>query len=107
MQSRIMYIEDKSGGLTGPARIGRMTFSSRTLYYRGKAFQSLSGYKANYFDVETGAWYWISGCRKDGCDSQYPPIVQIDDDVREEYRTSIRRRQHCVKTTSFHSPGKH
>ena len=27
MKSRIMYIEDKTGGLIGPARIGRVTFS--------------------------------------------------------------------------------
>jgi hypothetical protein len=27
MKSRIMYIEDKGGGLIGPARIGRVTFS--------------------------------------------------------------------------------
>jgi len=35
---RIMYIECKAGGLTGGARIGRVTFSKtgRTLYYRGQ-----------------------------------------------------------------------
>jgi hypothetical protein len=45
MKSRIMYIEDKSGGLIGPARIGRVTFSKtgRTIYYRGRSFQSLKG----------------------------------------------------------------
>jgi hypothetical protein len=46
---RIMYIECKSGDLTGPARIGRVTFSQtgRTLYYRGKKFQSLKGLASN------------------------------------------------------------
>ena len=36
MKSRIMYIECKSDGLTGPARIGRVTFSKtgRTLLRR-------------------------------------------------------------------------
>ncbi len=60
--SRIMYVEDKSEGLEGPARIGRVFFSKsgKTLYYRGKKFRSLKGgYKANYFDVETGDEYWI------------------------------------------------
>jgi len=35
MKSRIMYIESKAGGLTGPARIGRVTFSKSgaTIYY--------------------------------------------------------------------------
>jgi len=59
MKSRIMYIEDKSEALSGPARIGRVTFSKTgsTLYYGGKSFQSLhgAGFKANYHDVETGA----------------------------------------------------
>jgi len=58
MKSRIMYIESKAGGLTGLARIGRVKFSKSgaTVYYQGKAFQSLrvSGFKSNYFDVETG-----------------------------------------------------
>lgn len=69
MRSRIMYIECKRT-LNGPARIGRVTFSKtrKTLYYRGKAFQSQkgSGFKSNYFDVETMEPYWISGPRRDG-----------------------------------------
>ena len=91
-----MYIEYKGEGLTGPARIGRVTYSKTgsTLYYKGKAFQSLkgSGFKANYFDVETSEWYWISGPRKDGRDALYSTNVktEIDDDVREEYWASIR-----------------
>lgn len=96
MQSRIMYIEDKSGGLTGPARIGRVSFSKtgRTLYYRDRSFQSLkgAGFKANYYDVETGEEFWISGPRRDGGDRLYGEAitVEIDDDVRAEYWTEIR-----------------
>lgn len=96
MQSRIMYIENKSGGLTGPARIGRVSFSktNRTLYYRGMSFQSLkgAGFKSNYYDIETGEEYWISGPRKDGRDRLYgePTPVEIDADVRKEYWTEIR-----------------
>lgn len=43
--SRIMYIEDKSAGLTGPARIGRVNFSKtgRTIYYRVEAFRASGG----------------------------------------------------------------
>jgi hypothetical protein len=99
MQNRIMYIENKAGGLAGPARIGRVSFSKtrRTLYYDGKSFQSLKGGgvgKSNYYDVESGEEYWISGPRKDGADRLYgePTPVDIDDDVREEYWTQIRGR---------------
>ena len=96
MHSRIMYIESKAGGLTGPARIGRVTFSQSgaTLYYAGKSFQSLkgSGFKANYFDVETSEQYWISGPRKDGEDSLYGTnaLVTVDADVHDEYWSTIR-----------------
>jgi hypothetical protein len=91
-----MYIESKAEGLTGPARIGRVSFSKtgRTLYYGGKAFQSLKGmgFKANYYDVKTGDHYWISGPRKDGADRLYGEAVpvEIDPDVAEEYWTDIR-----------------
>jgi len=53
MRSRIMYIESKAEGLSGPARIGRVTFNrtGRTLSYKGQSFQSLKGqgFKANFF----------------------------------------------------------
>jgi len=96
-KSRIMYIENKSGGLSGAARIGRVTFSSKTrktLSYRGHEFRSLkgSGFKSNYFDAATGEEYWISGPRRDGADRLYGERVpvEIDEDVREEYWTKIR-----------------
>ncbi|MFL6740103.1 MAG: 1-deoxy-D-xylulose-5-phosphate synthase [Sphingomicrobium sp.] len=94
-----MYIEDKSAGLDGPARIGRVTFSKsgRSLHYGGRTFQSLkgTGFKANYYDVETGDHFWISGPRKDGKDGLYDgssKTVEIDADVEEEYWRSIRGR---------------
>ncbi|WP_433968207.1 hypothetical protein [Tunturiibacter gelidiferens] len=96
IKPRIMYIEYKGNDLTGPARIGRVTFSKtgETLYYRGKSFQSLkgNGFKANYFDVDTLEEYWISGPKKSGGDSLYATNVatEIDDDVREEYWIEIR-----------------
>ncbi|WP_198087865.1 1-deoxy-D-xylulose-5-phosphate synthase [Variovorax sp. E3] len=96
MKSRIMYIESKSGGLAGPARIGRVAFSKTgaTLYYGPQAFRSQKGrgFKSNYFDVETGAPYWISGPRKDGRDALYATHTRpaIDDDVREEYWLTVR-----------------
>jgi hypothetical protein len=109
MKSRIMYIERKSEGLAGPARIGRVRFSQtgRTLYYAGRTFQKLKGYKANHFDVETGEEYWISGCKVNGEDTLYGGTVAIDDDVRDEYWSSIR----CLPSRSADrttaGPGKH
>lgn len=94
-RSKIMYIEDKSSGLEGKARIGRvyLSKSGKTLYYQGMKFQSLkgSGFKANYFEVESGGHYWISGTRKDRNDRLYGGNggVEIDNDVLEEYRLYI------------------
>ena len=97
MKFRIMYLEDKSKGLNGPARIGRVRLSKtgETLYYAGRTFEALrnSGLKANFRDVETGQPFWIAKARKDGGDRMYkgagdPPV--IDDEVAEEYWREVR-----------------
>jgi len=51
--------------------------------------------------------YWISGCKKAGDDTLYPGIVEIDEDVREEYWLQIRNRPGCVEQTSTRSEGKY
>ena len=109
VKTRIMYVEDKSGGITGRARIGRVSFSKtgRSLYYDDKVLIPIKGYKANHIDQETGEKYWVSGCRKDGNDTLYPGVVEIDEDVREEYWTEIRRQPDKKHLNSFRSPGKH
>jgi len=92
-----MYIECKAGSITGIARIGRVAFSKtgRMLYYRGHKFQSLKGegFKSNYYNVDTGEDYWISGPKRKGGDRLYELAqpVEIDEDVREEYWRDIRR----------------
>lgn len=91
-RSRIMYIECKGDdGIEGPARIGRVccSKSGKSLYYGGRIFQSLKGvgFKANYYDVESGEHDWISGPRKDQHDRLYGGNVgvEVDADVRSEY----------------------
>jgi hypothetical protein len=95
MQSRIMYIERKDDGVTGPARIGRVTFSrsGQSVYYQDRRFERLGGqgFKANYFDAATNDQYWISGCKKRGGDRLYPGVIEIDADVLEEYWVHIRK----------------
>jgi hypothetical protein len=51
-----------------------------------------SGICANYFEVETGEEYWISGPKKNGEDRHWAGSgkVEIDEDVREEYLRDIR-----------------
>lgn len=108
---QIMWIERKTDGLVGPARIGRVTFSKsgRSLRYAGKTFERLKrrGFKANYVDLETREEYWISGCHKDGRDALYSTSVEIDEDVRSEYWTRIRNKPELMHITSMRVPGKY
>jgi len=93
---RIMYIERKSGSLTGRGRIGRVTFNrtGRTIFYQDQVFRRIvgGGFKSNYYDQATGEDYWISGCKRRGGDQLYATNVpvEIDDDVRVEYWRDIR-----------------
>jgi hypothetical protein len=94
--TRIMFIENKNGesNLIGNARIGRVTFSKtkKSVHYNGKTFERMRGFKANFFDVETGDPYWISGCKENGEDRLYGERlpIHIDEDAREEYWLQIR-----------------
>ena len=73
MRTEIKYLELKSGfSDNGPAWIGMVSFSKsgKTIYFDGKAFQSLNGMgiNGNYFDIESGEEYWISGVKKNMTD---------------------------------------
>ena len=108
MKTRTMYIENKHGDeLTGSGRIDRVRFSKtgKTLYYREAELQSLkgNGFKANYYDINTGGHYWVSGPKKNGQDSLYPDTIEIDEDVREEYWRDIRGK--CCNADNIRSEG--
>jgi len=106
-----MYIEYKGEGLIGLARIGRVKFSKsgKSIHYNGQTFETLhgTGYKANYFDTETGEHYWISGCRKDGMDALYNTEVEIDEDVLTEYWCNIRNQPENKAISKFRAKGKY
>jgi hypothetical protein len=95
-KTRIMYIEQKTDAGAGEARIGRVSFSQtgRTIYYKGREFQSSAGrgIYGNYSELESGEEFWISGPKKNGEDRHWaePGPVVVDDDVSEEYWSEIR-----------------
>jgi len=111
MQTAIMYIECKEHGLSNPGRICRVRFSQsgRTIYCRGLKLKSLKGqgYKANYYNEDTGIYYWVSKPKKDGCDSLYPEKISVEADVRVEYWTEIRNQPENCEQSWYRSPGKH
>jgi hypothetical protein len=102
-----MYIERKAGSVTGEARIGRVNFSKtlRSMYYDGKEFLKVKdGFKHNCIEIESGEEYWISGCKKRGNDTLYGGniAIPIDENVREEYWTEIRKQPRLKdKPTSY------
>jgi hypothetical protein len=101
---RIMYVENKSGGLDGEGRIGwvELSRSGRSYFYRGRELgKTGSGYKYNCVDRETGEEFWVSGPHADGADKLHGGIVQIDDDARVEYWTEIRKAPACADRIQY------
>ena len=109
--TRIMFIEYFGGLGCNRGIIGRVHFSKsgKTLYYRNWEFRSLKGYgyKTNYYEVDSMIECWLSGPRKDGNDGLYPLVVDIDEDVREEYWLEIRNRPDLIDKTSYRCKGKY
>jgi len=76
MKDRLIYVELKSGySDNGPAWIGIAGASKTgaTIYSNGKALKRLkgSGISGNFFDIETGEEYWISGIKKNNQDRHW------------------------------------
>lgn len=71
MKSELRYVECKTGfNHDGPAWIGRVIFSKsgQTVYFNGRAFRRRAGVQGNFFDLDNGDEYWISGIKKDMAD---------------------------------------
>ena len=100
---RIMYVENKSGGLDGEGRIAWVELSKtgRTFHYKGRHLLKASGYKYNCIDEESREEYWVSGPHKDGADKLYGGLVQIDEDARVEYWTKVRECPELVTLTEY------
>ena len=82
MKHRLIYVELKSGySDDGPAwiDIAGASKTGATIYSNGKAFKSLkgSGIGANFFDIETGEEYWISGVKKDNRDRHWAGAGEV------------------------------
>jgi hypothetical protein len=96
MRPEIKYLKLKSGfSDNGTAWIGLVSFSKsrKTIYFDGKAFQSLDGTGAsgNYFDLECGNEYWISGVKKDMTDRHKfgGGIIYIERRILSKYLKTI------------------
>ena len=90
MKSDIVYVEIKTGtNHNGKAWIGKCFYSKsgQTIYFNGKVLQKGQGISSNYFDIENGNGYWISGVKKNGTDRHKfgKGIIEIDESIIAEY----------------------
>ncbi|WP_020187386.1 hypothetical protein [Methylopila sp. 73B] len=94
LSRRVMYIENKDGHIEGvAARIGWVSFSKtgQTVYYRDRVLQKSKGggVRGNFFDVESGEEFWVSGVKQRGSNvhvSENGVTVEVDEDAVDEYR---------------------
>lgn len=99
MARRIMYVQLKTGYDVdrGPAWIADVEFSKswRSLRFHGKRLRRVTGtafanFDANFYDVDTGEGYWVSGPKRDQTDGRYSsqkPVV--DEDARNAYEAFL------------------
>lgn len=90
MRSEIVYVETKTGvNHDEKAWIGKCFFSKtgQTIYFNGNIYKKGKGISSNYFDIETGNSYWISGVKKNGNDRHKlgKGIIEIDKMIIGEY----------------------
>jgi hypothetical protein len=79
MPDRIMYVQLKTGYDTdlGPVWISRVRFTRtwRTAYFHGRTLRRVTGtananLDSNFYDVNSGDQYWISGPKRDRTDGR-------------------------------------
>lgn len=87
MPDRIMYVQIKTGYGTdrGPSWIDWVHFSKtwRTAVFQGRTLRRVTGtayanHNSNFYDVDTGEEFWVSGPKRDRSDGRYghqQPVV--------------------------------
>lgn len=96
MKLELVYVELKTRQSDrGPAWIGfaQRSKSGKTIYFNDKAFQSRKrrGIGANYFDLESGDEYWISGVKRDLSDRHWAGsgLIMVDRKALAEYLDTV------------------
>ena len=89
-----MFIQQKTGFDTdsGPSWIGWVEFnrSWKAARYRGRELRRAQGFDSNFYDVETGEEFWLSGPKRDRTDARYGPgTTTCDEDARDAYEAFL------------------
>lgn len=102
----IKFVDLKQEGVRPRITQVQLSKSRRSVYWSGRTFAVTGkGYKFNHIEVETRRGVWISGPRRDGLDTLYPGVVEVDAGVRETYWVDIRQQPDRVDQASYRSPG--
>lgn len=94
-----MYVQLKTGYGTdsGPSWISRVRFSKtwRTAYFQGRTLHRVTGtsranFDSNFYDVDSGDEYWVSGPKRDRTDGRYSSQQPtVEEDAREAYEAFL------------------
>ena len=96
----LKYIELQTGfSHNGPAWIGNVEFSKsgKSLYFNGKCLKSSGGQgiEGNFYDLESGDEYWVSGVKQRGRNRHFSGKgkIQIDRKVVKLYLQHIKQNE--------------
>jgi hypothetical protein len=94
MPRRIMFIQQKTGFDidAGPRWVAWVDFnrSWKTARFHGRELRRFQGPDANFYDVHTDAWFWLSGPKRDQTDARYKNInPDVDEDARPAYEAFL------------------
>jgi len=94
----LRFIELKTGyNDNGPAWIARVKVSKsgRTIYFNGRALKQGSSGPGNFFDLETGESFWVSGVKRDGSDRHWAGSgkVLVEAAAVDEYLSAVGQTQ--------------
>lgn len=89
-----MFVQLKTAGYNdrGPAWIAVVRFSKTwaTAYVHSRTLRRFDVVSGNFYDVETGESYWISGPKRDRTDARYSfQQPTIDEDARAAYEAFL------------------
>lgn len=91
---KLTYIEQCTGySHNGPAWISIIEFSrtGSTAYFNGMSLKKSAGVVGNFFGIETGDEYWLSGVKKNCGDRHWAGggIVYVDIDAESDYLKEV------------------
>ncbi len=85
-----MFVQLKSGFGTdrGPSWIGWVDFNRtwKTARFHGRELRRFQGIDANFYDVASHEWFWLSGPKRDRTDTRYGlNDTEVDQDTQVAY----------------------